>query len=237
MGALQLQDSCFSCVVCQSEQRSRMERTSASHSLACCCCCAVRCPRPTKTWPGSSTQQQAAQQQRSGHRQCAAHAAQPASAAPQSNPVLRWFKWLPDRAAGRLVADAWALLYSNIWAVVAIYLAKDAAAFLLHRLAHRLTNHSESPTAGQVQQLQHLLQQGHMCVRDGIRSRNQAKLPCYFCHSSALAAAQRAAVMWLADLQAILGTEPKPAVSTHTAAGACNMRPSKMLHQVARLSG
>ncbi|KAF6251501.1 vitamin B6 photo-protection and homoeostasis-domain-containing protein [Scenedesmus sp. NREL 46B-D3] len=57
------------------------------------------------------------------------------------HPVLRWFKWLPDKQAGRLVTDAWALLYSNIWAVVAIYLAKDAAAFLLHRLAHRLTNH------------------------------------------------------------------------------------------------
>jgi hypothetical protein len=75
--------------------------------------------------------------------------------------VLRWFKWLPDKQAGQLVADAWALLYSNIWAVVAIYLAKDAAAFLLHRVAHRMTNHSES-SAGAVQQQQ--LYQCPTCV-------------------------------------------------------------------------
>lgn len=53
------------------------------------------------------------------------------------------FGWLPDRQSLQLVADAWALLYRNLWAVVAVFLAKDAAAFVLHRLVHRLTNHSE----------------------------------------------------------------------------------------------
>jgi hypothetical protein len=43
----------------------------------------------------------------------------------------------------QLIADAWGLLYRNLWAVVAVFLAKDAAAFVLHRLVHRLTNHSE----------------------------------------------------------------------------------------------
>lgn len=80
--------------------------------------------------------------------------------------MLRWFKWLPDKQAGRLVTDAWALLYSNIWAVVAIYLAKDAAAFLLHRLAHRLTNHRESncmPSPACLK-LQHTLQHWHVAT-------------------------------------------------------------------------
>lgn len=49
--------------------------------------------------------------------------------------------WLPDKQSLQLVADAWGLLYRNLWAVVAVFLAKDAAAFMLHRLVHRLTNH------------------------------------------------------------------------------------------------
>jgi sterol desaturase/sphingolipid hydroxylase (fatty acid hydroxylase superfamily) len=76
----------------------------------------------------------------------AAAAAAGASPAPPSNSKGRLgslFSWLPDQQSMQLVSDAWALLYRNLWAVVAIFLAKDAAAFVLHRLIHRLTNHSE----------------------------------------------------------------------------------------------
>ncbi|WIA30726.1 hypothetical protein OEZ86_000793 [Tetradesmus obliquus] len=100
-----------------------------------------RSPHIPRTWPGIHKQQHPSLRPGIRQTECAASSAQPAGSAPQQHPVLRWFKWLPDKQAGRLVTDAWALLYSNIWAVVAIYLAKDAAAFLLHRLAHRLTNH------------------------------------------------------------------------------------------------
>jgi hypothetical protein len=51
--------------------------------------------------------------------------------------------FLPDKQSMQLVADAWGLLYRNLWPMVAVFLAKDAAAFILHRLVHRLTNHSE----------------------------------------------------------------------------------------------
>jgi hypothetical protein len=54
---------------------------------------------------------------------------------------------MPNAAGFNLVIDAWALLYSNIWAVVLLFLAKDAAAFLLHRFAHRVTNHSKHSLA------------------------------------------------------------------------------------------
>lgn len=77
----------------------------------------------------------------------AAAAAGAASPAPQSHSaasrVNRLLGWLPDKQSVQLVADAWGLLYRNLWAVVAVFLAKDAAAFVLHRLVHRLTNHSE----------------------------------------------------------------------------------------------
>lgn len=60
----------------------------------------------------------------------------------------RLLGWLPDKQSLQLVADAWGLLYRNLWAVVAVFLAKDAAAFVLHRLVHRLTNHSEYCSSG-----------------------------------------------------------------------------------------
>lgn len=79
----------------------------------------------------------------------AAAAASSATPAPQSNPqsrLSRLLGWLPDKQSLQLVSDAWTLLYRNLWTVVAMFLAKDAAAFVLHRLVHRLTNHSEYNT-------------------------------------------------------------------------------------------
>eukprot|EP00879_Flechtneria_rotunda_P004620 GHRR01004876.1.p1 GENE.GHRR01004876.1~~GHRR01004876.1.p1 ORF type:complete len:509 (+),score=197.41 GHRR01004876.1:1145-2671(+) len=70
-----------------------------------------------------------------------ATASEPAVPAPGPySRVLAAANWLPDRRAVQLVTDAWVLLYSNLWAVIIIFLAKDAAAFLLHRVAHRITN-------------------------------------------------------------------------------------------------
>jgi sterol desaturase/sphingolipid hydroxylase (fatty acid hydroxylase superfamily) len=80
-----------------------------------------------------------------GHRQrCRATAAAdgaqelPKDSTSWRNPLLAW---LPDARSLALIADAATLLLSNIWALLAIFLLKDAAAFLLHRVAHRITNH------------------------------------------------------------------------------------------------
>lgn len=110
------------------QQRSRFSK----HSLvvAAAAAGAAAASSPDGSGGGSSASAAAAQQQ------------------PQKGGISRLLSWLPDRQAVQLVSDAWTLLYSNLWAVVALFLAKDAAAFVLHRLVHRLTNYSECVGVG-----------------------------------------------------------------------------------------
>ena len=42
--------------------------------------------------------------------------------------------------AKQLLKSTWQLLYSNLWLVVGLFLLADVATWLLHRVAHRLTN-------------------------------------------------------------------------------------------------
>lgn len=51
--------------------------------------------------------------------------------------------WLPLRQSWQLLATTAQLLFANLWAIVALYAFRDAAAFVLHRVSQRLTNHSE----------------------------------------------------------------------------------------------
>lgn len=51
-----------------------------------------------------------------------------------------WAQMIPPRESLQLLADSWSLLRSCFWPVLLIYAVKDMAAFLLHRLGHRLTN-------------------------------------------------------------------------------------------------
>lgn len=75
-------------------------------------------------------------------------AAQPAASDRSRSGLSLLLQCLPGRPSVQLVRDAWLLLRSNLLAVLVIYLAKDAAAFLLHRVVHRLTNHRKC--AGQL---------------------------------------------------------------------------------------
>ena len=52
-------------------------------------------------------------------------------------------KLIPPPAARALLLSTWVMLRSCFWPVILIYAAKDAAAFLLHRIGHRLTNLGE----------------------------------------------------------------------------------------------
>lgn len=44
------------------------------------------------------------------------------------------------REAARLLTSAWQLLTAWFWPVIIIYALKDSAAFVLHRVGHRITN-------------------------------------------------------------------------------------------------
>ncbi len=54
-----------------------------------------------------------------------------------------WRVVLPQWDCWRLLAGGWRMLVANLWALVIIYAARDALAFVLHRASQRLTNLGE----------------------------------------------------------------------------------------------
>ncbi|GAX80848.1 hypothetical protein CEUSTIGMA_g8283.t1 [Chlamydomonas eustigma] len=51
-----------------------------------------------------------------------------------------WDRILPPIAAKDMLTSTWSMLQSCFWPILLIYALKDAAAFVLHRMGHRLTN-------------------------------------------------------------------------------------------------
>ncbi|KAG1673260.1 hypothetical protein FOA52_002540 [Chlamydomonas sp. UWO 241] len=80
--------------------------------------------------------------------QSARAASTPDAAPPPLSVRLRLVALLPPREAIGLMQQTWQLLCANFWPVIVIYALKDTAAFLLHRLGHRITNAVAEATMG-----------------------------------------------------------------------------------------
>jgi len=56
-----------------------------------------------------------------------------------------WRALLPTKTSLDLVKLNWSLLAKSFWAVIVVFAARDAVAFVLHRISHRMTNAGAAP--------------------------------------------------------------------------------------------